>query len=267
VKINRQLFGHDLLVTFGAISHHYFAGFGGGRKLLFPGLGGYESILENHRLFLDFRTRQLRTGCQSGFLKNNPLAKDLEEINGLLPERLEIHGILNSRKEVCEIHFGRNYADFSATCQRYDRFFRSGETALFDMVVASAGGYPKDINFIQSHKSIHNAASFVRDGGTLLIFAECRDGLGNHAFLEIFQMGGWDPIFDRMEEKYVNNAGTALSMIAKSRRIRIRFVTSFDEDTCRSMGAIKTVPEEALLLTGAEKGRMAWIENASLLYK
>ena len=44
--------------------------------------------------------------------------------------------------------------------------------AAFDIVVASCGGYPKDINFIQSHKAVHNAAMFVRDGGLLLLYAE-----------------------------------------------------------------------------------------------
>ena len=267
VQVLKEILEHDILITMGAISHHYFAGFGGGRKLLVPGLAGYETILQNHKLFLDFEKRELRDGCQSGNLDDNPLALDLEEINTLLPERLEIHGILNSRKEVCEIRVGTGYGDFKAVCDRYDRFFRSGENKLYDLVVASAGGYPKDINFIQSHKSIHNAASFVKDNGTLVIFAECRDGLGNQAFLDLFRLGGADRIFDQMEVEYKNNAGTALSMMGKSNRIRIHFVTSFDEEACRLMGAVKTTVDQARQLIGKETGQVAWIENASLLYK
>lgn len=266
VKILKEIMEHDLLITFGAILHHYFAGFGGGRKLLVPGLGGYETILQNHRLFLDFESRKLRESCQSGNLDDNPLALDLEEINSLLPKRLEIHAILNSRKEVCETHFGNGYGDFRDTCKRYDHFFRSTEGRLYDMVVASAGGYPKDINFIQAHKSIHNAASFVKDNGTLIIFAECRDGIGNQAFLNLFKLGGWDPIFEKMETKYENNAGTALAMIDKCRRINIHFVTSLDKETCDLMGAVKTSPGQAQQLIAREKGEIAWIENASLLY-
>jgi nickel-dependent lactate racemase len=184
-----------------------------------------------------------------------------------MPGRLEIHGILNSNKEVCEIHFGNTYEEFRQACLRYDHFYRSAETDQFDLVVASAGGYPKDINFIQAHKSIHNAASFVRDGGTLVILAEGRDGIGNQAFLNLFKLGGWDAIFEQMQLKYENNAGTALSMIKKSRRISIRYVTSFDKETCDLLGAIKTSPEEAKSIVSNEKGNVAWIENASLLYK
>jgi len=266
VKILKEILEHDMLITFGAISHHYFAGFGGGRKLLVPGLAGYDTILQNHQIFLDFENQELRKGCQSGNLITNPLALDLEEINTMMPERLEIHAILNSQKEVCEIHFGTGYDDFRNTCDRYDHFFRTGEDRQYDMVVASAGGYPKDINFIQSHKSIHNSASFVRDNGILIIFAECRDGIGNQAFLNLFKLGGWDQIFEQMAIKYENNAGTALAMIHKARRIKIHFVTSFDQETCNYMGALKTSPEQALELIAKENGSMAWIENASLLY-
>jgi len=267
VKVHRAVLRHDLLVTFGAILHHYFAGFGGGRKLLFPGMAAYDSILKNHSLFLDFRKKELREGCQSGNLDTNPLALDLEEIDGMLPPRFEIHGILNSRREVCEIHFGLHYAHFRDACDRYDNYFRTGGEKRYDLVAASAGGYPKDINYIQAHKSIHNAASFVKDGGTLLILAECRDGIGNQAFMEIFRLGGWDAIFGAMEKEYKNNAGTALATLQKSRRFSIRFVTSLDEETCSMMGLVKTSGEEARELVAAAGGDVAWIGNASLLYQ
>jgi len=267
VKILKDLLQHDLLITFGAILHHYFAGFGGGRKLLFPGVAAYDSILHNHKIFLDFEKKELREGCESGNLETNPLASDLEEINTLLPPKLEIYAILNSMKEVCEVHFGRGYKDFKAACSRYDHYFRSLEPKTYDMVVASAGGYPKDINFIQAHKSIHNAASFVKDEGKLIIFAECRDGIGNKAFMNLFKLGDWEQIFEEMENEYINNAGTALAMISKSRRIHIHFVTSLDQETCRLMGAIKTLPEAVQQLIHHENGETAYIQNASLLYK
>ena len=91
-------------------------------------------------LFLDFENRRLHEGCQSGALDGNPLASDLEEIDEILPNKLEIHGILNSSKEVCEIHFGLQYHHFRDACDRYDDFFRIRENIAYDLVVASAGG-------------------------------------------------------------------------------------------------------------------------------
>lgn len=267
VKINKEILQQDLIITFGAILHHYFAGFGGGRKLLFPGLAGYDAILHNHSLFLDFKNGRLDPGCESGNLEGNPLALDLEEINAMMPPKLEIHGILNSQKEVREIHFGLHYDHFKEACKRYDHYFRTPGNKLYDLVVASAGGYPKDINFIQSHKSIHNAASFVKDGGTLIILAECIDGIGNKAFMELFSLGGPEGIFREMEKQYKNNAGTALATIQKSKRISIRFLTSLDKESCNKMGTIPSTAKDAARLIENETGDVAWIGNASTLYR
>ena len=44
-------------------------------------------------------------------------------------------------------------------------------SGVYDLVLASCGGFPKDINLIQSHKAIHNAAAFVRDGGRLVMLS------------------------------------------------------------------------------------------------
>lgn len=267
IRISESLFRHDLLITFGAILHHYFAGYGGGRKLLFPGMAAYDSILENHRIFLDLEAHAPAMGCDSGQLDGNPLAEDLEEISALLPPRLEIHAILNSRKQVCELYAGRTYADFREVCRLYDHYFRYPGEEQFDLVLASAGGYPKDINFIQAHKSIHNAASFVKGGGKLVIFAECRDGIGNPEFMEMFRWGEQKQIFRQLEAGYRNNAGTAIAMLEKSERIHIQMVTSLSEEECRLMGASKCSPEEAQQLIDKEKGTIAVLENAGLLYR
>ena len=266
IRVAKAVLQLDLLISFGAILHHYFAGYGGGRKLLFPGLAAYDSILENHRLFLDFKARKLTEGFSSGELDSNPLALDLEEINRVLPPRLEIHALLNSQKQVCELYTGTSYKDFREVCQRYDNYFRASVQEEYDLVVASAGGYPKDINFIQAHKSIHNAASFVKNGGKLVIFVECSDGLGNPDFMDIFRWGEREQIFEHLEDKYRNNAGTALSMLEKSERIDIQLVTSLSNEECELMGASKCAAEDVQRLIDKERDSVAILENAGMLY-
>ncbi len=195
------------------------------------------------------------------------LALDLEEINTALPPRIEIHALLNSQKEVCELYAGKNYKDFREVCQRYDHFFRSADMQQYDLVVASAGGHPKDINFIQAHKSIQNAASFVKDGGKLVIFTECRDGIGNPEFMDIFKLGGQDRIFDRLEAGYKNNAGTALSMLEKSERINIQMVTSLTNEDCELMGASRCAVEDVQKIIDLEQGPVAILAYAGMLYR
>ena len=267
MTLRKDFLQSTLLITFGAISHHYFAGFGGGRKLLFPGLASREAIYHNHSLFLNMKSRTLEPGCQCGMLEGNPVAEDLHEIDALLPQRLSVHGILDSHGKVCQLHIGSAYSDFLGACNQHNSYYKSDTQGLYDCVLASAGGYPKDINFIQAHKSVHNAAAFVKDGGILILLAECRDGIGTNTFLPLFKAGGWDKVFNKLSKKYEGNGGTALAMMAKTKRIRIHMVTGFDDETCHLMGAKKTDAKEVNTLISQEKGSVAVIENASMLIK
>ena len=266
VRVREDLLEAGLIITVGAISHHYFAGFGGGRKLLFPGLGEQEAIYANHRLFLDRQAATLARTCRPGQLKDNPLAEDLAEIHRLLPSYRSIHGLLDSRGAVAALRFGRTYEEFLAACAEHDACYRVSSDKCYDLVLASAGGFPKDINFIQSHKAIDNASAFVRDEGTLILLAECGDGIGSDTFLPYFTMGGRQAAFARLAADYNGNGGTALAMMTKSERIQIALVTALDNDLCRRIGVRRIDHNEATRLTDAAS-EVAIIANASMLIR
>lgn len=267
IRIRKDIAGASSVITFGAISHHYFAGFGGGRKLVFPGLGAQTAIYANHGLFLDRRQRVLAAGCRPGRLAGNPLAEDLAEVEAHLPADMAVHGILNSRGRVCDLVVGQEAGCFQAACDQHARACASTSRRQYDLVVASCGGYPKDVNFIQSHKAVHHAAAFVRDGGRLVVLAQCRDGIGSDTFLPWFEYDGWDGAFDRLCEHYVGNGGTALAMMAKTGRLTIELVTDLDPDTARRMG-VHTLSADRLQKTlDRHRGSIAVIPNASMLVR
>jgi len=266
VRIRADLLEAGLILTVGAISHHYFAGFGGGRKLLFPGLGEQEAIYANHRLFLDTDRSTLAAGCRPGRLAGNPLAEDLAEIDCLLPPYLSIHGLLDSRGGVATYRFGATATDFLAVCREHDALYRIDNAGSYDLVLASAGGFPKDINLIQAHKAIDNAAAFVREGGTLILLAECADGIGSTTFLPSFEMGGRKAAFAHLARHYSGNGGTALALMTKTERIHIHLLTALDSELCRRIGVSRIRLEEADRRAMAA-GTMAVIPNASLLIR
>ncbi|MCD4768997.1 MAG: nickel-dependent lactate racemase [Bacteroidales bacterium] len=263
--VRKEIFDHDQLILFGAVSHHYFAGYGGGRKLIFPGLGERQAIYSNHKLFIDFAKKRLDPGCQSGRLTGNPVAEDLQEIDKMFPPKVIISGVLNPSGKVSRLIISSSYGEFTEVCRMYDSFYRYKSEERFDLVIASAGGYPKDINFIQTHKSVHNAATFVKNGGTLLLFAECRDGIGNRTFLNIFS-GTNSDIIDQLSINYSGNGGTALSMISKTRRINIIMVTNLTEKECLTIGVKKAAPEDIDAIISNFEGSVALIENASVIF-
>ncbi|MGA7146142.1 MAG: lactate racemase domain-containing protein [Desulfobacterales bacterium] len=267
VRIRKDILDTTFLVTFGAISHHYFAGYGGGRKLVFPGLGHRESIYHNHGLFLDRDRRTLSLHCRSGVLDRNPLAEDLAEFETFRPADLAVHGILDSKGRVCDLMPGSGTGHFRNACAMHGKNCEIATDREYGLVIASGGGFPKDINFIQSHKAIENASKFVRDNGTLIVLAQCADGIGSSTFLPWFGMGGWETAFDKLATNYEGNGGTALSMMAKSQRIRILMVTDLDEKRCRTIGVEKISVDQAKTFINGSAGPLAAIPNAGMLVK
>ena len=267
VLIRRDIVETGFLITFGAISHHYFAGYGGGRKLIFPGLGHRRSIYHNHGLFLDREQQTLSPYCQSGVLDKNPLAEDLAEFETFCPADLAIHGILDSRGQVCDLLPGAGTHHFRNACREHGRHCEVALTRDYDLVLASCGGYPKDINFIQSHKTIEHASKFVRNDGMLIILAECQDGVGSKTFLPWFEMDNWKKAFDRLAQNYEGNGGTALSMMAKLKRIRILMVTELSDSICQTIGIEKISLNQAKHMLKQPIVSLAAIPNAGILVR
>jgi len=268
IHVRKDILESDLIITFGALSHHYFAGYGGGRKLLFPGLGYKPDVYQNHSLFLDKDSTKLSPGCQPGNLENNPLARDLKHIDGMIEtQRVSIHGILDSKGQVCQLIVGKTYDDFLMACKCLDPFYKACTTKQYDLVIASCGGFPKDINFIQAHKAVNNAAMFVKESGSLIIFSECRDGIGSDTFMPYFDHQDFAATFDVLKTDYKGNGGTALSMMAKTDRINIFIKTALDDKICHKIGVIKTTIDAIQPLVRGFTKDMACIENASLLIR
>jgi len=268
VHLRKDLIKSDLIITFGALSHHYFAGYGGGRKLLFPGLGYKPDIYQNHGLFLDTTLKKLSPGCQPGNLENNPLAWDLKEIDDFIePQRVSIHGILDSKARVCQLIVGKTYNGFLTACNILDTYYKTKIKKQYELVIASCGGFPKDINFIQAHKAINNAAMFVKDNGCLVVLTECSDGIGSDTFIEYFKYHDFCQAFNVLENDYKGNGGTALSMMTKTKRINIFLKTALNDKTCKTIGTQKIEADMIQSLIKKFQHDMACIENASLLIR
>jgi len=268
IRFRRNMLEASAIITMGAVSHHYFAGYGGGRKLIFPGCGERDAIYKNHGLYLDGAAGTVAKGCQPGILADNPLAEDLFEIEEKLPADLALHGILDSHGHLCNLLLGKGRESFLEACNLHGQNCEI-TSSTFDIVVASAGGYPKDINFIQSHKAIHNAAMFVRDGGLLLVYGECRDGIGSKTFLPWFEMGSFNAAFRELSRHYQGNGGTALAMMTKLQRIRIGMITSLDDEICNLIGMEHWTHDRVSAYFGDQVGDepIAFIPNASLTVK
>lgn len=242
VQLNSQYLQAAMSIVLTSVSFHYFAGFGGGRKAIFPGLASKEGILRNHRIFVQSVGDSLsRIHDFKGELDNNPLHEDLMDAVSMAPPSFVLNFCLNREEEVSGIFVG----DWKESHRRACRFLlqtRLPPRQRYDLVVASCGGHPKDVNFIQVHKTIDNAFAFVRSGGALLIVASSEDGIGSQSFLRWFDHEDATAMRKALLQEYSMNGGTALALKVKADSCPIYLYSSLDPAVVKKMG-LRPIPD------------------------
>jgi len=177
VLVNRRLVEADRIILTGSIVYHFFAGFGGGRKAIVPGCAAISTIQFNHSMMLD-------PAAQIGRLDSNPVHEDLLEGALMVQPDFLFNVVLNDRHEIAGIFAGDVVAAHRAGCAFVDCLYRVPIAEQADLVIASCGGWPKDINVYQAQKTMDNAVEAVRPGGVVILLAECPEGAGNAKYLE-----------------------------------------------------------------------------------
>jgi nickel-dependent lactate racemase len=102
-------------------------------------------------------------------------------------------------------------------------------------VVASCGGSPYDINLIQAHKALDMAVQACNEGGTILLLAECREGLGRHDFLKWFDEEDSSALAGRLQLAYEVNGQTAWALLTKAERYRVLLLSTLNDHDVKQM--------------------------------
>ncbi|HEX3011893.1 MAG TPA: nickel-dependent lactate racemase [Syntrophomonadaceae bacterium] len=173
--INRDVAEADLVITTGLVSLHYFAGFSGGRKSILPGIAGRELIKKNHQMMNDARA------CLGNY-KDNPVSKIMIEAARKAKVDFILNVVTDSQHKVRFCTTGDLYEAWLKAVHFCEKMNVVSIEAPADIVIAGCGGFPKDINMYQSQKAIDSAVLAVKKGGTIILAAECSEGLGEDTF-------------------------------------------------------------------------------------
>lgn len=172
VYFNKLVADADHIVCTGSIVHHFFSGFGGGRKAMLPGVAYYETIRKNHSMMFD-------PNAVIGKLADNPVYEDQVEGVEMCRPSFLLNVVLNEKKEFLKAFAGDYVEAHRQACQFVDEVYGTPVEQEADMVIATCGGYPKDINVYQLQKTMDNAWCAVREGGVVIILGECEEGSGS----------------------------------------------------------------------------------------
>ena len=255
----------ECLITIGTVRHHYLAGFGGGPKMLFPGVSGYEEIQANHALVLDLsENRSARHPlCEPGVVEGNPIAEEIRRAAELRPPDLALCLVEGREGGVVWAGSGPWESAFEAAIANVRRWFEVSNEERFDLMVAGSGGRPTDSTLIQAHKSLDAACRFLKPGGELLWLASLDGGLGSDEMEPFVAEPTPDKILARLSTRWVQYGHTTLRIVEKTRQHRVRLHSHLDPGIAERLGFEPTADPEAVLdgwrerCEGARVGVMA----------
>jgi nickel-dependent lactate racemase len=259
VSINRRAVEADRLILTGVIGFHYFAGFGGGRKALLPGIASRQACMASHFSVLNPRPGSGKNPlATTGNLEGNPVHQAMAEACAMVGPDLILNTVLSLEKRVIAAFAGPWREAHERGCRYCRELFSYPIADKADLVVVSCGGFPKDINLIQAHKSMEYASRALREGGVMILLAECRDGFGHTTFFDWFRYRSLDLFEAALRERYEINGQTAYSLLQKAQRFTIVLVSRFPDHQVEEMGMIPARSLEEALGKAKERLPPAW---------
>jgi nickel-dependent lactate racemase len=175
IWLNRDLLACDVKILTGFIEPHLFAGFSGGGKMIMPGMAGQQTVLGNHGA--DMIAAPNSTW---GITWGNPIWEGIREIALKANPDFILHVTLNKNKEITQVFAGDFDAAHAAGCTFVKETAMIPVAEPFDIVITTNSGYPLDLNLYQSVKGMSAAAQVVRQGGAMIVAADCWDGIPDH---------------------------------------------------------------------------------------
>jgi nickel-dependent lactate racemase len=194
--IDRRYLEAELKVALGLVEPHFMAGFSGGRKLVCPGIAAERTIFAFHGAPLIAHPRS--TNLE---LDGNPVHATATEVARRAGVDFTLNVVLDSRRRIAAAAAGEMEAAFRAATRMAAELTTCRVPAPADIVLASAGGHPLDTTWYQAIKGVVAAARAVRQGGTILLAAGLREGIGSPDFRRLIaETADLESFLSRIEE-------------------------------------------------------------------
>jgi nickel-dependent lactate racemase len=175
VWLNRELVECDVKILTGFIEPHFFAGFSGGGKAVMPGMAGQQTVLGNHDAGMVGHPK-----ATWGVTRGNPIWEEVREVALKAGKIFLVNVTLNRDKQITGVFAGDLDAAHAAGCAFVKETAMVPAPHPFDIVITTNSGYPLDLNLYQSVKGMSAAAQVVREGGAIIVAADCWDGIPDH---------------------------------------------------------------------------------------
>ena len=197
VSVNKVFTDADKVILTGGIIYHYMVGYGGGRKSVMPGCASIQTIRQSHLWALGPNVGDgSNPNSMSGNTRGNESHEDMVEVAAFLKPDFIVDVVPNPEGKVAGVFAGNWMTAWLEGCKLVDYIYGVEIPAKADIVVTTAGGFPKDINLYQTGKTMDNACYAVKKSGVVILLSECSDIMEPQEFTDWFKF----PNVRKMEE-------------------------------------------------------------------
>lgn len=224
VYLNKIFHAADLKILVGDIEPHHFAGFSGGCKTASIGLTGRATINANHAMLIDPRSTIAE-------VETNPLRQDIDEIGKLTGAHFALNAILNVERGILQAFFGAPELVYQSGVRFAREICQTKVDRSYDLVIASTGGYPKDINFYQAQKGFAPSVRLVKENGVIILAAECEESIGSQGYENFLSdVNSHQQVVEKFKKTgFIVGPHKALMISIQARHARIILVSGLPE--------------------------------------
>ena len=182
LSVNAEVMGCDLKIAIGSVIPHPQAGYGGGGKIIIPGVASIDSIEAFHRLDIDARREGRGNTVGFGRYTENPLVKECLEVAGMVGLNFKIDTIVNGRGQPCAVFTGNPEAEYYRAIQYAEPHYATKTVSGAEVVVIN--------NYAKGNEAIVGYGMGMRllmeKGGDLVMIFDFPTGQVVHYLLGSF---------------------------------------------------------------------------------
>ena len=180
VHIDKTYLESDVKIATGLIEPHLMAGYSGGRKAICPGIASVETMKVMHGpQILEHPSASV------GVLDDNPFHIEATEIALMAGVDFNLNVAIDNKRQITGVFAGELVESHRAGCEFVEKQVTATLPYPADLVLVSSAGYPLDTTFYQAIKGLLTAAEVVKPNGSIILMAECSQGVGSKPFTNL----------------------------------------------------------------------------------
>lgn len=180
VEVNAEVMSCDLKIAISAVTPHIMTGFGGGGKIILPGVSSVRTTAAFHRL--EKEAGQGRVSRWMGVIEGNPLLGEVAEACQLAGLDFKVECLVNSWGETVAVFAGQALAAHAAAVKEARRHYLTPKAAGCDVVIANT--FAKANEAVAGLCTAYQAVE--KNGGDVVLIANAPDGQAMHYLMGTF---------------------------------------------------------------------------------